>query len=117
SASARGGQHRLEERLAQQLDIACAFSEAVGAEVHLQWCPLSGYVEPRAATLVNAGGDLKQDRRLSDARLAAHEHHGTGHDAATEHEVELAQACADALGLRASDMTEPGRGRNRTARA
>jgi len=38
---------------------------------------------------LESGGNLKQNRRLPNTRLAADENHRAGNDAAAEHEVEF----------------------------
>ena len=63
-------------------------------------------------------GGLQQQRRFADARLAADQHERSGHDAAAEHAIELADAGRQPLGDDGVDVgveLRPGRRRQRVA--
>ena len=90
----RGGEDRLEQRLAEQLDVAGTPAEPVGAQLHLQRRFLAGHVQRAHVGRLELRRDLQQDRGLADPRLAADQHHRARHDAAAEHEVELGEAGA-----------------------
>src|SRR5690606_12496985 len=68
-------------------------------------------VERREAGVLEARGDLEQQRALADARLAADEYQRPGHDSPADHEVELVQAGSPACALLSGDLGEPARRR------
>ena len=58
-------------------------------QAHLRGRLLAGHVQHLAPGAGRAGGDVEQQGRLADARLAGQQHHGAGHEAAAEHPVQL----------------------------
>ena len=83
--------------LGGEVEVVVQRADAIGAQPHLGRGLLAGDVE-RAAGLGEPGGDVEQQRRLADARLAREQHHRAGHQAAAEHPVELARRRSVATG-------------------
>src|SRR5207253_269415 len=84
-------------------------TNTVGAQLHLERGFLTGGVERGMTAALELRGDLQQQRRLADARLAADQNHRARHDAAAEHEVEFVDARLPALGFGAVDFAQPRR--------
>ena len=110
-----GGEDGLEIRLAEQRHVACLWRETIRAQLHLQRRLFTAHVERGVTGGLEPRRDLKENRRLADARLAADEHHRARHDAATEHEVELDDARGEPIRLGADDIAQTRRGGDRAA--
>ncbi len=82
----------LDACLGQQVERRGADAKAIAAALDLVLGLFAGCVENRADLAREVRGRLQQQRRLADARLAAEQHERTGHDAAAEHAIELADA-------------------------
>jgi hypothetical protein len=65
--------------------------QPVGTQPHLIGRLLPRDIQRADAGVLQACGALEQQRGLSDAGLAAHEHHRSRHNAAPQDEVELAE--------------------------
>ena len=72
----------------------CSTPEPLAARFDLVLGFLARAVEHRAERLREVRRRLQQQRRLADAWLAADEHERSGHDAAAEHAIELADAAS-----------------------
>ena len=103
-------EHGGEVGLAGEVERAGHRLDALGAGAHLRRRLLAADVEhPALAVLAGAGGpgrDVEQQGRLADARLAGDEHHGAGHEAATEHPVELRHPGGAGHGPPGVDLTD-----------
>ncbi len=83
------GRHDVgHHRLAQQPQLGVQRAEAFGAQAYLGRALLGAHVE---GALAPRGEQLQEQRGLADAGLAAEQGDRTGHDAVTEHTVELGQ--------------------------
>ncbi len=71
-------------------------AETFGAEPHLVDRLFARDIDGAVAARRDAGGGLEQQRRFADARIAADQHGGTGHQSAAEHPVELGDAGREA---------------------
>ena len=106
----------VELGLGQDLDPLGA-AEPRGAELHLRGRLLAGH-EQRAMRAADSRARTQQEqRRLADARLAAHEDERRGDEPAAEHAVELGHARRDPLALLRGDVDEPHRRPGRGRRA
>ena len=79
-------------------------ADAFGPHAHLGRGLLAADVEDLGAGPGRAGGDVEQQRRLADARLARDEHDRAGHEAAAEHAVELGDPGGPGGGARQVDV-------------
>ena len=94
----------LDAGLGQQVERRVADAEPLAARLHLVLGLLAGRVEHRPVHAREVGRRLQQQRRLTDARLAAEQHQRAGHDAAAEHAVELVDAACQAGGIARLDV-------------
>ena len=108
-------ENRLEIRLAEQRDSARRITQAIRAQLHLQGRFLATYVKRRVPSAFQPCGHLQENRALTNARLAAHQHHRPGHDAPAEHEVKLRNPRCQAIRLRAVHIAQPRRLGNHAA--
>ncbi|MEY3701178.1 MAG: hypothetical protein RI891_470, partial [Gemmatimonadota bacterium] len=103
----RRRQDRLEIRLAEERYAPRVHLEPIRPQLHLERRFLAAHVERAMPGALEQCRNLEQDRALPDSRLAADQDHGTGDDAASEHEVELTEAGTKPLGFLAADIAEP----------
>ena len=94
-----GGEDAFDPGLRQQADAGAAQAQAAGAQAHLLGRFLAGDVEhrpfgPQAGTQGGAG--LEQEGGLADARVAADQDHGPGHQATAQDPVQFGDATAGA---------------------
>jgi hypothetical protein len=94
----------LDAGLRQQVERRNADAEPVAAALDLMLRLLARGVQHRPDGAREMCRGLQQERRLADARLAAEENEGAGHDAAAEHAIELADAARQPLRLCALDF-------------
>jgi hypothetical protein len=88
----RGGRDdRLEIRFAQQLDVSRGLVQSVRAQAHLQRGFFARRVQRAPAAVLQSSGDLEEERRFPDSRLAADENHASRDDAAAEGKVEFGE--------------------------
>ena len=109
----------LETGLGQDVERRRLDAEPLAARLDLVFGLLAGAVEHGPDRLGEVRRRLQQQRRLADARLAADQHEGAGHDAAAEHAVELADAGRDPLrddGVDVGVELRPGGGGQAVAR-
>ena len=85
-------EHGREVGLGGEVERVGHRRDAFGAGAHLRGGLLAADVEDLGARPGRPGGDVEQQRRLADARLAGDEDHATGHETATEDAVELRDA-------------------------
>ena len=86
----------LEARLRHQEEAGAGDAQPLAPHLDLPLRFLAGDVEHGAALAAEQVRHLQQQRALADPRLAADEDHRAGHDPASEHAVELADAGRDA---------------------
>ncbi len=105
------GEHGAEVGLRGQEQLVVHAAGAVGAQPHLGGRLLAGDVEGALPGAGGLGRDLEQQRALADAGLAGEQDRGPGHEATTQHPVELGHAArpGDRLGDR--DLSDRHRGR------
>ena len=100
-----------DDGLRSHREVALGQSQPSGAGGDL----LEGFLAAHVQHADGAGegcGDLQQQRTLAGAWVAPHEHHGTWHEAAAEHAVQLARAAGDAIALGGFYLMQLGRARN-----
>ena len=108
----RGGQlvhgrhHRADLRLRQQPQRRLHGPEPAGPVPDLRAALLARDVQHRHRCSGPCCGHLQQQRRLSDARLAADHRDGARHEASAEHPVQLRQASADRPGIGRHDLRD-----------
>ncbi len=78
--------------LARQVQLVVQGAGTFGAQAHLARRLLGTGVQDTATAASRLGRDLEQQGRFADARLAAEQDRGSGHDAAAEYPVELPDA-------------------------
>ena len=99
-AGLQRGEDVLHLRLGGERDRRVAQAEALGAQPDLADRLLAGDIDDAASGARQRGGDLDQDGRFADARIAADEERGARHEAAADDPVELADAGERARQLR-----------------
>jgi hypothetical protein len=85
-------EHDVEVGLAGEQQVLVEGVETLRAHPHLAGGLLGGHVQDRLAAARQRLRGLQQERGLARPRLTAHEHHRAGHEPASEHPVELADA-------------------------
>jgi hypothetical protein len=80
-------------------------AEAIGAHLDLLQRLFARDVE-HALRAAKQHGQLEQQRRFADARVAADEHHAAGHDPATQHTAHLFEGHGHAFFAVAGDVGE-----------
>lgn len=103
-------ENRGQVGLGGQVQMVVDRPDPVGAQPHLARGLLGGDVKRAVLVARGLGGDVQQQRRLADAGLARDEHHGTRHEAAAEHPVQLTDAGGPGGGLPAVDLADGERG-------
>ena len=88
-------EERLHVRLREQLHPIRRDLEALGPQRDLPYRLLSGHVQGTGGGIGETGQYLEQQGRLADPGLAADEDHGSRHEPAAEHPVELRQIRLD----------------------
>ncbi len=104
------GEHVGEGRLGEQPQPVTNRTEPLGPQPHLLGRLFGGDVQRGARPL---GQELQQDRALADPGFAAEQRDRPGHDAPTEHPVELADLGRPGCTGERIDLADPHRRRGR----
>ena len=107
-----GGEDRLDDGLAGDQQAGVAAAQPLGPQPQLARRLLGAGVEHPPAGPRQRVGDLQQQRRLADPRLAGEQHRAPGHHAAAEHAVEQRHAAGEAQRRLLVDDAERQRGRH-----
>ena len=99
-------EHRAEVGLGGQVQLVGQRVRPAGPQPDLGGGLLAGDVQRASAGLGPAGGDLEQQGRLADARLAGEQHHRAGHQPAAEHPVQLADPGQGSVGRVGADLAD-----------